>query len=454
MSEGYEAQINEMAVVGSCLMLPSNFIPGLLLSQEDFCDHDLGRVFACLRCRADEGLPTDDLALVCQDLARRCSPLASDGQPWEVTLSRCLLAVSTPRAVVFHAAKIREAAVRRRAWQIGQEIQAAAGEKPLEEVARILSAGADEIATATAPDDMRPLIELAPDWFGRFAASFDQPRPGVHCGIKWLDHALGGFQPGDVVILASRPGVGKSSISTQFILHALRAGVGCALFTLEMAADSIMERMCSQATGVSHYRIRNRLCDLREMETVKSWLEAAAETHRLHVYDNVHATPETIRGQVHRLRAKDKTLGLVVIDYLQLMVAKRLRGDNREQEVAHISRSLKALARDLNVAVLALSQLRRPDEHHRKDEEPKLSDLRESGSIEQDADAVLLLHTLQVPAEPLWLGRIKCFLAKHRHGPLAGGVLVFKSDTLTFAPEAKRERPVGDGGGRIEGLGE
>lgn len=284
----------------------------------------------------------------------------------------------------------------------------------------------------------------------------DENRGGVTTGFVDLDRLLGGFQPSDLVILAARPGVGKSALALN-IAKAItsqrnpdgKRGV-VAFFSIEMATEQIVERLLAGESGIDTRRLRQSR-EWSEQDEAKI-MEAVGQLADLPLYldDSPLLGLVELRSKARRLYLEEG-LDLVVVDYLQLMSGSGGFGGNRVQEISEISRSLKALARDLNVPVLALSQLSRAVEG-RPGHEPLLSDLRDSGSIEQDADVVMFLYRPDVyfteeewerqhPGEDYPRGVADLIVAKHRNGPLGRPQLVFRERTTTFVDAALRDGP-------------
>lgn len=258
---------------------------------------------------------------------------------------------------------------------------------------------------------------------------------GVPSGFKDLDELFGGFRGGDLVILAARPGVGKTSFALNLAVNAAKAGTTVAFLSLEMSASQLTQRiLCSEArVNLGNVR-QGRMTDSDWMAII----EASNTLYNLDIY--IDDTPALsileLRAKARReLRSKEK--GLIVVDYLQLMQPPRARADgNRAVEVGEISRGLKVLAKEMNMPVIALSQLSRAVEMRGK-KRPMLSDLRESGSIEQDADMVILLYRPAVYDETED-NTSQAIVAKHRHGPTGTVMLVWQGEYTRFlnlAPE-------------------
>ena len=281
----------------------------------------------------------------------------------------------------------------------------------------------------------------------------EHPRqlPYMLTGFTGLDEFLGGLQRSDLVIVAGRPSMGKTSLALNIARNAaVDYGACVALFSLEMARDSLVLRLLSSESGVNSRRVRfgqhtedegKRLTEDEERRVMEA--TGVLSESPIYVDDTPMLRMAEMRGKALRLNA-EHGIDLIIADYLQLMQGDR-RSDNRVQEVSEISRSLKALSRELNVPVLAVSQLSRAVEW-RSSHEPQLSDLRESGSIEQDADVVLFIYREEYytkeeewktqhgeqPDMPYPRGEADIIIAKHRNGPIGRIKLRFRHDLAKF----------------------
>ena len=271
---------------------------------------------------------------------------------------------------------------------------------------------------------------------------------GVPTGFIDLDRLLGGFQPSDLIIIAGRPGSGKTSFALSLMQYAsVVRKKRVALFSLEMSAEQLVQRLVSGMAVIDSQNLRvGKISD-------EEWPKLAKATGvlsdaQIYIDDSAAITPIDIRAKARRLQS-EFGIDMVIIDYLQLMTV-RGRIENRVQEIAQISRQLKELARELNVPVVALSQLSRAVES-RQDHRPQLADLRESGSIEQDADVVVFIYREKTyyPTLEKWQAAhphkeypeniAEIIVAKHRHGPTRDLQLLFieeqaKFDNLLVAP--------------------
>lgn len=253
---------------------------------------------------------------------------------------------------------------------------------------------------------------------------------GVPTGFTDLDKLTGGLQRSDLIILAARPSMGKSALALGMAYGAaVQHGKKVGFFALEMSAEQLVQRLLSTETGVDSHRLRLGQIDDREWDRISRAFGRLAEA-QIFIDDGANASIMDVRSKARRLQA-EQGLDLLIVDYLQLMSGRR--SDNRVQEIGDISRGLKGLARELNVPVVALSQLSRAVET-RADHKPMLSDLRESGSIEQDADIVMFIYRDdKYDEESEKKGIAELIVAKHRNGPVGSINLRFFERTARFA---------------------
>lgn len=279
---------------------------------------------------------------------------------------------------------------------------------------------------------IRSILEAAFNRIDELHKNGDTLR-GIPTGFYDLDSILAGLQKSDLVILAARPSVGKTSFALDIARHAaIREKTAVAIFSLEMSSDQLVDRMLAAESKVDLWRLRTgRLKSEGENNDFQKIGEAMGIMSEASIFidDTASANIMEMRTMARRLQAEQK-LGLIIVDYLQLMEGRG--GENRVQEISEISRALKQLARELNIPVVALSQLSRAVEA-RSPQIPKLSDLRESGSIEQDADVVLFLYRedREKPDTPN-KGIVKVIIAKHRNGPVGEVNCFFDEASASF----------------------
>lgn len=277
---------------------------------------------------------------------------------------------------------------------------------------------------------------------------------GVPSGFPDLDHLTAGFQKGDLVIIAARPSMGKTAFALNVLQHsAIDHNVGVAMFSLEMSKDQLVQRLLCSEGLVDAQRLRRgnlRDEDYPKLARAAGLLSGAP----IWIDDSAALTPLAMRSKARRLKL-EHGIGLVVVDYLQLMQGPS-DAENRQQEISYISRSLKALAKELEVPVVALSQLSRaPEQRGGEHRRPQLSDLRESGAIEQDADVVLFIYREEMYVPPNEEGKkldkdgndierkAELILGKQRNGPTGTVGLVFVKEYTRFDSQSRREVPAG-----------
>ncbi len=298
-------------------------------------------------------------------------------------------------------------------------------------------------ATLFAVTERRLRQELVPirtavaEYYDRIEQLYSQQVEsiGVPTGFTDLDDLLGGLQKSDLVIVAGRPGMGKTSWLLSAAHNAALTGARVAIFSMEMSNEQIVQRLISSETGINTHKLR--LGQLKDREWAL-FVEAVGRLSKLNVFldDTPALTPLQMRAKCRRLYS-EHGLDLILVDYLQLMNAGVGFSDNRVQEISFISRNLKHIAREMNVPVVAAAQLSRAVEQ-RQDKRPQLSDLRESGSIEQDADVVMFIYREDVYNENTERkNQADIIVAKHRNGPTGSVALFFRKELTQFANLSK-----------------
>ena len=269
----------------------------------------------------------------------------------------------------------------------------------------------------------------------------DKKITGISSGFTDLDKLTSGFQGGDLIILAARPSMGKTSLALNMARNAaVYSGLPVAVFSLEMPKDQLSLRLLSAESQVKLSKLRNGYYSDKEFKAITDSVSILSE-YPIFIDDSVNITVMDIRSKVRKLSLEQKELGLIVIDYIQLMKTG-YRLERRDLEIAEISKSLKNLAKELNVPILALSQLNRMLEQ-RTDKRPQLSDLRESGSLEQDADIVMFVYREDVyrnkknkengeSSDESNDGRAELIVSKHRNGPIGTVHMNFLSPYTLF----------------------
>ena len=287
--------------------------------------------------------------------------------------------------------------------------------------------------------ELKDTLHEAWEQIEKLHSSQDELR-GVPTGFKTLDNKLSGLQKSDLIILAARPSMGKTSLALDIARQAaVKHRIPTAIFSLEMSAQQLVQRMLAAESRIDAWKLRTgKGLKMEELSTHLRDAMGVLSQAPIYVDDQPGNTILKMRAVARRLKA-EKNLGLIIVDYLQLMTPTQSRGsDNLVQQITEISRSLKNLARDLDVPVLALSQLSRAVEN--RGGKPRLSDLRDSGSIEQDADVVMFIHREKDESGEQAKSRDTTILIeKHRNGPTGEVKLVFDSSKSTFLPVEKAD---------------
>jgi replicative DNA helicase len=263
---------------------------------------------------------------------------------------------------------------------------------------------------------------------------------GVPSGFLDLDSLTSGFQTSELVVVAARPSMGKTAFCLNIAANAAAEGQGVAIFSLEMSKEALVQRMLTATARVDSHRVRQGT--LRDSDfTQLARAAGILQTYQLWIDDTPSLTLLEMRSKARRLKI-DNDLKLVIVDYLQLMRSPEY-SDNRVQEISDISRSLKALARELQIPVIALSQLSRASEQRGGERKPILSDLRDSGAIEQDADLVIFIHRPEYydREDESKKGVAEVMLAKNRNGPTGDVQLRFVREYTRFDNVSNREEP-------------
>jgi replicative DNA helicase len=348
--------------------------------------------------------------------------------------------VPTPANARYYAEKVRELAIYRRVIEAGRKIELI-GYEAREELAEALDEAENTIfsvAQLERRESVKPLKELMELTFEELEQVAEGTlQTGIRTGFDDLDELTTGLQPSDLIVIAARPSMGKTSLALNIADYvAVEERIPVAIFSLEMSAKEVTKRMLCSRARVNSQKLRS---SFKDDDVWSSLSEAAGELTSASIFidDNASIGVMELRSKVRRLKAQHD-IGLVIVDYIQLMSSDR-RLENRVQEISYISRSLKGLGRDFDIPIIAASQLsREPEKHSRR---PILSDLRESGAIEQDADLIFFIHRAEVyePDNDEVKGRADVNLAKHRNGPTGNIKMTFQAQFARFLPFARRE---------------
>jgi replicative DNA helicase len=417
----------EQSVLGAMLVNP-NAIAVVVetLSADDFYRDSHRAIYRAILTLYDRGEEVDVVTLSAQ-LEREGALARVGGREFVHTLAEFVPAAANAG---YYADIVREQAVLRALIRVGNEV-AELGYNHPGDVATLLDTCEQKVFAIQQQRRSQEFLSIKEVLVRNFEyldmLQREQGVTGVASGFEGIDRLTGGFQAANLIVLAARPGVGKTSLALNIAQNvAVDGKAPVAVFSLEMSAQELGERMMCSAARVSSHKVRTGTLSGDDYAKL---VHAAGELEKAEIYidDSAGLNMFELRAKARRLAAK-APLSLLIVDYLQLMVGDG-RSENRQQEVAAISRSMKQLARELNVPVIAVSQLNRAPEA-RADREPQLADLRESGAIEQDADMVMFIY--EDPSDPSAKGVIKLKIAKHRNGPTGTVRLGFVRDYTKF----------------------
>lgn len=347
--------------------------------------------------------------------------------------------VPTAANANYYGRIVREQAILRRLVTAGTRIVAMgySGQGEVDDVVDRAQAEVYEVTERRTSEDYAPLSALMPDALNEIEAisNRDGEMIGVPTGFAELDTLTNGLHGGQLIIVAARPALGKSTLGLDICRSAsIKNGLTSVIFSLEMSRNEIVMRLLSAEAQVALHHMRSGQMSEADWAKMANKMGTVSEAP-LYIDDSPNMTLMEIRAKCRRLKQRHG-LRLVVVDYLQLMTSGK-RVESRQQEVSEFSRSLKLLAKELDVPVIAISQLNRGPEQ-RTDKRPMLSDLRESGSLEQDADMVVLLHREDAyERESPRAGEADFIVAKHRNGPTANVTVAFQGHYSRFVDMAR-----------------
>jgi replicative DNA helicase len=436
----------EEAVLGA-MMISKNAIGAVaeILSPDgrDFYRESHAIIYRAALALDDRGEPVDAITLTEQLEATpapgdRMSKNALDVVGGRVRLHELAHLVPASANAGHYAKIVKETATLRDLIYAGGTISRLGWDRPhdVPELVERAEQVVFDLSQARSRTDLSPARDIVRSAYDRIVELAEHGREviGTPTGFRELDDLTSGYQPGNLVILAARPSMGKSALALCSLAHvSIKLGIPSALFTLEMSKQEVMQRLMGSEALVDSQKIRNgRGLDTSDWHKLTE-ASARIEEAPLYIDDEGLITVGEIRSKSRRLKLRHPDLGLVVVDYLQLMASTGSE-ENRVQQVAAISRSLKLLARELEVPVLALSQLSRAVEQ-RHDKRPILSDLRESGALEQDADIVAFVYRDEYynPEDTDQHGIAEVNVAKQRNGPTGTRKLSFVKRYARFS---------------------
>jgi len=410
-----------------------------LLQPEDFYRESHRKMFRAMIELSDRSEPVDVITL--SDCLKNRGDLdAVGGSAYLTSLNDF---VPTAANVSYYARIVREKAILRHLINAATEIATRGYEEQgnVEEFLDTAEKVIFDISEKKIKASFVAVRDMIKDTLKTVEKLYDRKEmvTGVATGYEDLDKLTAGLQPSDLIIVAGRPSMGKTAFSLNIGAHAAFAGVGVAVFSLEMAKEQLVLRMLCSEARVNNSKVRSGYLSERDFPNLA---KAAGRLHEAPIYidDTPAISVLELRAKARRLvRDRSKKIGLIVVDYLQLMRGMGA-ASNREQEISEISRSLKALAKELNVPVIGISQLNRRVED-RGDRRPMMSDLRESGAIEQDADVIIFIYRDEVynKSDDSVKGIAEIIVAKQRNGPTDTVKLTFLNECMRFEDYTGRE---------------
>lgn len=424
----------EQSVLGAMLIDPDSVAFCIeALDNDDFYRPENKELFSAIESLFEKDMPVD-IVTVCEELSKKGVIDSIGGAEFVANLAT---SVSATENIKYYINIILDKSLLRKLIAASNEISKKSYEasETSSEIAETAEKLIYDIIAGKESKEFSKVGDVLQKNFVRLEelAKLKTKITGLETGFSHLDNLLSGLQPSTLVILAARPGIGKTSFALNIARHvAVKNKKPVAIFSLEMSAEEITNRIISSQALVDSYRLKTGRLEADDWERMMQSVTPISDAP-LYIDDTSTITVSEIRSKCRRLKA-EKGLGLVVVDYLQLMQSKR-RTENRQQEVSEMSRALKILSKELGVPVLTLSQLSRSIEARKgKDKTPMLSDLRESGAIEQDADVVMFLSRPdeEEEQEANAVGQVDLVIAKHRSGSTGKIKLMWQPQYTTF----------------------
>ena len=430
----------EKSVVGSMIMDKDAIVSAMeILIKEDFYHQQYGVLFDAMVELYSKGQPVDLITLQ-NKLKEKDVPQEISSLEFVADLVR---EVPTSANIKYYSNIVKEYAVKRKLVRVMGDIEneCYAGKESLESILDKTEHDVFALLSSRSGGDYVPIRQVVMNALEKIekASKLSGSVTGISTGFLDLDYRTAGLQPSDLILVAARPSMGKTAFVLNIAQHvAFKEKKACAIFSLEMSKEQLVNRMFSLEAGVDAQKLRVGNLSDQEWQQLVEGAGTIGES-RLIIDDTPGISISELRSKCRKYKL-EVGLDIIIIDYLQLMSGSGRSSDSRQQEISDISRSLKALARELNVPVVALSQLSRAVEQ-RPDHRPMLSDLRESGAIEQDADVVMFIYRDDYYNKDTELkGISEIIIAKQRNGPIGTVNLAWLPQYTKFANlEQKRE---------------
>ena len=428
----------EQSVIGSMLMDKDAVIVALdMISAEDFYSKQYAILYETMLELFNEGKEMD--LVVIQDRLREKN-VAPELSSLDF-IKEIITTVPTSANIKYYATIVKEKSTLRKLIKLNEDIANSCyvGSDSLEDILARTEKDIFELLQSRTAKDIRPIEDIAKNVLYRIEAASRTREvvTGIPTGFIDLDYKTSGLQPSDLVLIAARPSMGKTAFVLNMVQHiAMKKELPCMIFSLEMSSEQLVQRMIAMETGIDSQKLRTGNLNDNDWDPLIRGVVDVSDS-KIIIDDTPGISVGELRSKCRKVKL-EKGLSIVIIDYLQLMTGSSKRSENRQQEISEISRSLKALAREIKAPVVALSQLSRACET-RPDHRPMLSDLRESGAIEQDADIVMFLYRddyyhkdTEHPNEA------EVIIAKQRNGPIGTVNLMWKPETTRFVNISRR----------------
>ncbi len=430
----------EDSVLGALLM-DDGMISDILdrVSPDDFYDYGNRLIYQAILALFSQGKPADVIT-VADKLKEEGHEKDTGGLEY---LSRLTDFTPGTANVQRYAEIIRDRSIRRKLITVGNEISAESFNGEGKSAAdlldtaesKVLAISEDVVKSRSTFVPLVKAIESVKERINELRNNESGTISGVSTGFQDLDKKTDGFHPGELIIIAGRPSMGKTALALNIATSVALKGLPVGIFSLEMSEDELAKRLISSYGNIPHELLKNGKLDDAHWTNFWKATQELKETQLL-IDPADSLSIMKIRSRARKLKSRYGQLGLIVVDYLQLVTAESSGRENRATEVAEISRGLKGLARELNVPVVALSQLSRKVEDRRDSKEPLMSDLRESGAIEQDADVILFLHREYIYNKEADEKDALLIIGKQRSGPVGKIPMIFDGEYVRFQQKA------------------
>lgn len=358
-----------------------------------------------------------------------------DEEEWADYVSDIIERTASAANITSYAARLKEYAVRREMQQAAVKVhELSLDTRPLREVVSEAQRAVLDVGATSATEGPVPISKLVPGFIDALDVRHNDESKlmGISTGFKDLDRKISGYQKQSLIVIAGRPSMGKTALAMNSALHvALYQDLPVVIFSMEMSGQEIMSRVVSQMAKIPMHALMSGDMDGEEWTRTESALDRLGQMHHLDLDESPSMMLSQIKARTRRVKQRHGKLGLVIVDYLQLMQDES-RSDNRAMQIADITRGLKAIAKELDVPVIILSQLNR-DVDKREDKRPRMSDLRESGAIEQDADVIMFVYREAVYNEQTIDPKVaEIIVGKQRNGPTGTVLMYFFGEYTMF----------------------